>query len=146
MLVYGIGYEGRQPDQLVSALKVAGAEVLVDVRLNAMSRRRGFAKTALASAVKDAGIEYSHLRELGNERENREGFAHVAGREATQARRRYLAHLTNGSTPVVRELLETLRERPAALLCYERDERHCHREVLIEHLQTLEPKLVAVPL
>jgi uncharacterized protein (DUF488 family) len=146
VLVYGIGYEGRDSHQFVATLRASGVEVLIDVRLNASSRRRGFAKTALRAAVAAAGIEYLHVRELGNERDNREGFANVTGSRAAQARDRYRAHLTNGSSPAVDEVLKLIRERPAALLCVERDERHCHRQILLEHLQDLEPKLVAVPL
>lgn len=146
MLVYGIGYEGRDSCQFVATLRASGVEVLVDVRLNASSRRRGFAKTALREAVEAAGIQYLHMRELGNERDNRAGFAAVSGSRAVRARDRYRAHLTNGSSPAVEEVLEVIREGPAALLCVERDERHCHRQILIEHLQDLEPKLVAVPL
>lgn len=146
MLVYGIGYEGREPAQLAAALTAAGVEVIVDVRLNASSRKRGFAKSALREHLAAVGIDYLHLRALGNERDNRAGFAHLSGPQARAARDRYRAHLDNGSTPVVAELLEVLQERTAALLCFERDERHCHRDVLIEHLQDIEPQLVAVPL
>ncbi|MFA9430007.1 DUF488 family protein [Egicoccus sp. AB-alg2] len=146
MLVYGIGYEGREPAQLVQALCAAGVEVLVDVRQNASSRKRGFAKTALREHLAAAGIDYLHLRALGNDRDNRAGFAYLAGPTAEAARDRYREHLSNGSSPVVADLLEVVRERSAALLCFERDTRHCHRDVLIDHLQELEPKLVALPL
>lgn len=146
LLVYGIGYEGRDPEQFVRTLVAAGVEVLVDVRLNASSRKRGFAKTALSRALHSAGVDYLHLRALGNEKDNRDGFGHRTGEQAEGARSRYLAHLRNGSAAAVNDLLEVLEERPAALLCFERDERHCHREVLIQHLQELQPKLVALPL
>ena len=107
--------------------------------------KRGFSKRALAEAVGDVGIEYVHARELGNEKENRSGFGKLEGAAAEQARDSYRTHLSNGSTPAVRELLETIREQRVAVLCYEQDERYCHREVLIEHLQELEPGPISSP-
>lgn len=146
MHVYGIGYEGRDPVQFTQVLRAAGVQVLVDVRQHASSRKRGFAKTALREHLASSGMDYLHLRALGNDRDNRAGFAHLSGPTATAARERYRAHLNNGSSPVVTELLELIRGRTVALLCFERDDRHCHRQVLLDHLQDIEPKLVAVPL
>ena len=146
MIVYGIGYQGKSLDDLVDRLRLAGVEMVVDVRLRAWSRKPGFSKSQLQRRLAEEGMEYTHAPALGNEKENRDGFASTAGRAAKTARDRYRRHLANGSTPAVQELLKQLEDRPAAVLCFEEDERHCHREVLIEHLQELQPKLVALPL
>ncbi|MDR1430587.1 MAG: DUF488 domain-containing protein, partial [Propionibacteriaceae bacterium] len=47
---------------------------LVDVRQTPISRKRGLSKTALGAALSEAGIDYIHLRELGNPRDNRDGY------------------------------------------------------------------------
>ena len=44
----------------------AGVERLIDVRELPISRRRGFAKTALGEALAAEGVEYLHMRSLGN--------------------------------------------------------------------------------
>lgn len=146
MIVHGIGYEGRDLDSFIGTLTRSSIDVLVDVRLTPSSRKRGFSKTALSASLEAAGIDYLHLRDLGNAKDNRPGFSALTGDAAEHARAAYLAHLTNGSTAAVHDLVDTLRDRRAALLCYERDERYCHREVLIEHLQEIEPKLISAPL
>ena len=46
--IVSVGYEGRSVDELVDALVDAGVSVLVDVRENAISRKRGLSKRALA--------------------------------------------------------------------------------------------------
>lgn len=66
-----IGYEGASVADFLDALRSAQIELLVDVRAVAMSRRPGFAKSALAANLKDAGIGYLHLRKLGTPAEGR---------------------------------------------------------------------------
>ncbi len=146
MIVHGIGYQGLTLQQFVDRLSLAGVRLLVDVRLNAISRKPGFSKTKLAEALDEAGIAYDHVRELGNEKTNRAGFGYLSGDDARQARDTYRRHLCNGSTPVVDNLVETVRDTPTALMCYEHDELYCHREVLIDHLQDIEPKLLRLAL
>jgi uncharacterized protein (DUF488 family) len=106
--------------------------VLADVRLNAVSRRRGFSKTALRTALAEAGIDYVHLRGLGNPREDRESFS-APDPEPGRARFR-----TRLQLPEVRADLERLRELCAsaivAVLCVERGHRRCHRGVVIDAL------------
>ena len=64
--IIGIGYEGINIDELVLSLKERNVTALVDVRLNAISRKPGFSKKRLEGAVSAAGIKYEHLRVLGN--------------------------------------------------------------------------------
>ena len=56
----GIGYEGLPLHSLVEQLQADGVEVVVDVRLNAISRKVGYSKRALAAALEAAGIRYVH--------------------------------------------------------------------------------------
>ena len=65
-----VGYEGRSVDELVDALVEAGVSVLVDVRENAISRKRGLSKRLLAEKLEARGITYVHEPTLGNPRDN----------------------------------------------------------------------------
>ena len=136
--VLSIGYEGRELDDFISTLNIHRVDVLVDVRLNPISRKKGFSKTALASALAEVGIEYVHRPQLGNPKENREGFS---GHGLATARRRYLAHLNNGSRPIYEEVIEQSRSRRIALLCVERDDRRCHRGCITDQAQDENPGL-----
>jgi uncharacterized protein (DUF488 family) len=127
-----VGYEGREIGEFVRDLAVRGVTVLADVRLNAVSRRRGFSKAALKTALDANGISYLHLPGLGNPKENRSIFSgdHVQeGRDAFRA--------LMSSDDAQRDL-ETLRsvaaETVVAVLCFERDERRCHRKVIIDEV------------
>jgi uncharacterized protein (DUF488 family) len=53
-------------------LKVAKITRLIDVRELPISRRKGFAKTALSTALAVAGIEYVHLKGPGDPKDGRE--------------------------------------------------------------------------
>jgi uncharacterized protein (DUF488 family) len=110
-------------------------DVLADVRLTPISRKRGFGKTALGEAVAAVGIEYVHLRELGNPKSNRAGFG-GGPEELADARRRYAALLTQDVAQVALDrLAELARRRHVAVLCFEADESRCHRHVVLHEVR-----------
>jgi uncharacterized protein (DUF488 family) len=133
--VVSVGYEGRELDEFVLDLLARDVTVLADVRLNAVSRRRGFSKTALRTALEARGIHYVHLRGLGNPVENRAAFsgANVAAGQASF--RRVLA--TEDGRRDLAALRVLASEAMVAVLCVERDEANCHRKVVIDTLDAL---------
>lgn len=138
--IFSVGYEGRSIDEFVDVLRTNGVEIVVDVRLNAISRKRGFSKTALSTALKTAAIDYQHERELGNPKDNRDAFR--SGLRS--ARTRYRRHLRNGATPSFEAVVELARERKVALLCFENDHATCHRSCITERMQESWPQLGVV--
>ena len=127
-----IGYEGRTIDEFLSALESAGAELVIDVRAVAASRRPGFSKTALAGALRERGIDYLHLRPLGTPK---------AGREAARKGRIAEMHsifeeqlATPEAALAMEQALCAAEGRRAALLCYEADAAGCHRSIVAERL------------
>ena len=74
MSITTIGYESRTVDELIERLADADVKVVVDVRLTPLSRKPGLSKNGLAARLRDAGIDYVHLPDLGNPRDNRAGF------------------------------------------------------------------------
>ncbi|MGX9346875.1 DUF488 domain-containing protein [Microbacterium sp. KNMS] len=136
--ILGVGYEGQSPEAFVSRLRLHGVETLVDVRLNAISRKRGFSKTALSEALRAAGIEYVHMPELGNKRDNRDGYATVDTIEAHEARDRFRDVLASDrAASALKQLASLARSRTIALFCFEADEDHCHRQQVREALRNL---------
>jgi len=128
--VFTVGYEGRDINELVGLLQRHGVQLLIDVRLNAISRRRGFSKAALAEALENAGITYVHERGLGNPKENREGFR--TGR--LSAHRRYAMHLQANGADAVARVTDLAKAASTALLCVEREPACCHRTAVAERL------------
>lgn len=137
--LYTVGYQGRTIDELLDELAAAGVKRLVDVRELPLSRKRGFSKTSLGESLDAVGIEYVHLKPLGNPKENRERYwsGDVEG-GATIYRR----HLHNGSRAALGDLAESLDGDSVCLLCFERDHALCHRDVIVESLCELRPDLV----
>ena len=132
----GIGYEGRSIDEFVRDL--VGQEVarLVDIRMNPISRKRGFSKTALGQALSAAGIVYEHRRELGNPKQNRAGFG-GSSEELAEARSTFRAWIANPhAAEALDELAETVQEERVAILCFEADQQRCHRDVVISELSS----------
>ena len=133
--IASVGYEGRSADELIKALLKAGVGVLVDVRENAISRKPGLSKRALADRCQSNGIEYVHEPSLGNPREHRDDFR--AG--AARGRSAYERHLNAIGTDALRRVASLLRDRTVALLCFEADQSTCHRSIVADHLRRLDP-------
>lgn len=87
----------------------------------------------VVGALVEAGIEYEHLRDLGTPLEIRELFR---SGELEPAREQYRTYLTGDPAAVsaLARLAELAAARPTAILCFERDERTCHRLVICEQL------------
>jgi uncharacterized protein (DUF488 family) len=131
--VGSIGYEAyRDNADFVGILRAAGVRRLIDVRELPISRRRGYAKTALSNAAAALGIEYVHVRALGNPKPYRDLYK--SGRRA-EGRLAYHKHLLREQRTALDDLVVLLREKPSALMCLERDPCACHRTVIIEALQ-----------
>ena len=129
-----IGYEGTTVDEFLDTLRGAGIQLLVDVRAVAMSRRPGFAKSALSANLREAGIDYLHLRKLGTPSDGR--AAARAGRHE-EMHRIFLKQL---ATPEAQDELSTLADlvrsdRRVCILCFEADPAHCHRRLVAMALQ-----------
>ncbi|MCR3750464.1 DUF488 domain-containing protein [Lentzea californiensis] len=92
--IVGTGYEGVDLDAFLTRLGEERIDVLVDVRLTPISRKRGFSKTTLSNAVTSADVGYLHLRDLGNPKTNRAGFGGTL-QELAEVRDRYAALLTD---------------------------------------------------
>jgi uncharacterized protein (DUF488 family) len=139
--IFTIGYEGTTVPEFIAALKNAGVERVIDVRALPLSRRPGFSKSPLRTALDEVGIEYLHLKALGTPAEGR--AAARAGRHK-DLERIYAGQLELPEAMVQSaQMLELAAEKPSALLCMEREPAHCHRTLL---LKAVAPKAEVVDL
>ena len=129
MRIFTIGYEGVTVPEFIATLRNAGVERVIDVRALPLSRRPGFSKTPLMSALEEAGIEYVHLKALGTPAEGR--AAARAGRHE-DLKRIYAGQLELPEAMAQSaQMLDLAAEKISALLCMERDPAHCHRTLLL---------------
>lgn len=128
MRIFTIGYEGATQQELIAALKAAKVERVIDVRAVPLSRKPGFSKNVLAAGLREAGIDYVHLKALGTPPHGRE--AARKGRWLDFARI-YSAQLETPEAAVdAAQMVALADEKPSALFCFERDPAHCHRTPL----------------
>jgi len=133
MILSTIGYEAATLPEVIAKLRAAGVEVVVDVRAVAASRRAGFSKSMLRASLAAEGIGYEHLRGLGTPKPGRE--AARKGRVA-EMKAIFAEHM---ATPEAQDALALataiVRDRPAALLCFEACASGCHRRIVAEMIQ-----------
>jgi uncharacterized protein (DUF488 family) len=131
--IFTIGYEGADASRFLATLKQEGVATLADVRAVALSRKRGFSKSALRDALAGQGIGYEHFISLGTPKEGRQ--AARAG-DADLMRRIYCDEVlaTGPAQEALRDLEALAQAQPVCLLCFERDPAHCHRRILAQRL------------
>jgi hypothetical protein len=131
--VGSVGYEKYKDNRDFAArLSDEGVDQLVDVRELPVSRRRGYAKTALGEAMAAVGIEYIHIRALGNPKPYRELYK--SGR-VDEGREHYTRHLLSNHRDALNELVPLLRDKRTVLMCVEHDATTCHRTVILDALR-----------
>lgn len=129
MRIFTIGYESATVGEFLSALQQAGVVRLIDVRAVANSRRPGFSKTPLRNALAEVDIDYVHLRALGTPADGR--AAARAGR--TEDLKCIYAGQLELPEAIAEgaQMIDLAKEKPSALLCYEREPGGCHRSLLL---------------
>ena len=129
MKIFTIGYEATTMAEFIAALQKAGVERVIDVRAVPLSRRPGFSKNMLAASLKEAGIDYVLLKNLGTPKPGRD--AAKKGDVATLER----VYETQLGLPEAQAEAAQMRalaaEKPSALVCFERNPEHCHRTLLL---------------
>jgi uncharacterized protein (DUF488 family) len=132
MIISTIGYEGSDISDFVSVLRYSGVEALVDVRDLPSSRKPGFSKNSLSASVSKAGIDYIHVKPLGDPREGR--MAARAG-DMVKFRRIFCEHISSPEGKIALNFVADLaKDKNICLMCFERDHKLCHRNVLVEEL------------
>ena len=130
--IVSVGYEGRTLGELLSRLVAEKVQTLVDVRLTPISRKPGLSQAKLSAALRDAGVTYRHLPALGNPKENREPF----WRGDVARGRQVFRQLLQGERPAtaLAEVAALSDQHLVALLCYERQQARCHRQVIVDEV------------
>lgn len=128
-----IGYEQSNIDQFIATLLGAGVEQIIDVRELPLSRKKGFSKQSLAATLAVSGIDYVHLRELGDPKPGR--LAARAG-DYPQFRKIFNQHMrTRDARLGLDSAAQLARRKRSALLCFEREHTVCHRSIVADALR-----------
>jgi len=127
MALFTFGYEGYSIDGFIGRLKKAGVTVVIDVRELPLSRKKGFSKTAFGTALKGAGIVYSHLPVFGCPKTIRNQYK--ADGNWKRYEKAFNAYIETQSAAVA-DLAKFSKETKACLVCFEADFNFCHRSLV----------------
>jgi uncharacterized protein (DUF488 family) len=133
--LYTIGHSTRMLDELISVLQAHAIETLVDIRSFPMSRRLPhFNRESLDESLRNAGIKYVWMKELGGRRKKiRDDSPHVALRSPSF--RNYADYmLTPDFQQGISELLNLAQHSRMAYMCAERVYFRCHRMLVSDWL------------
>lgn len=128
--IYTIGYEATTMADFLAVLTKAGVKRVIDVRALPLSRRPGFSKSSLAASLKEAGIDYVHLKALGTPKRGRDAAKKGDVATLTAVYDDQLA--LPEAQAAAAQMLDLAQDTPSALLCYEREPEHCHRTLLLD--------------
>ena len=132
--LHSIGYETMDPEKFIEKLKRNNINLLIDVREKAISRKRGFSKTILKTALAEASIEYIHMKELGSPSKDRKNL-HENNNWA-EFSRKYYQYLEGKKDSLV-EVCKKAKEKKSCLMCFEREYTKCHRSLITSRIQEM---------
>lgn len=123
-----IGYEAVTLDEFLATLKAQKVRHLVDVRELPLSRKKGFAKRKLSEALSEVGIEYTHLRDLGDPKAGREAARRGDYKTFKQI---FSLHMSTSAAQEALDELEVIASQGGAcLMCFEKSAVDCHRSIV----------------
>jgi uncharacterized protein (DUF488 family) len=129
-----IGYEGLSRAEFFGMLERCRVTMLVDIRELPISRKPGFGKAALETALVKLGLKYGHVVELGCPRDIRHEYR--ANNDWARYAKRFKAYL-EGQTEALGKLAGWMKDERCCLLCYEEDFNFCHRSFVAEKVAGL---------
>lgn len=133
MKLFTIGFTKKSAEEFFTRLQKAGVRRVVDVRLNNTSQIAGFAKARdlkyFLHAI--AGIDYVHIADFAPTQDILDDFKKRKGSWAEYERK-------FGDLMAKRRIAGTAANALCendCLLCSEHTPEHCHRRLVVEHLQ-----------
>jgi uncharacterized protein (DUF488 family) len=141
-----IGVYGFDRESFLATLAESGVDLVLDVRQRRGVRGSEYAwanARRLQDALREAGIDYSHLKELAPTIELRQAQYRADARRGEGKRSRTIL-AAEYATGYTEEILDRVDLAPivswiggskAALLCVERDPEACHRSLIAARLQ-----------
>jgi uncharacterized protein (DUF488 family) len=136
---FTIGYEKKDIDQFLNALVSNNIELLIDIRRNPFSMNFIYIKDTLMKKLKDVGIDYLHIPELGIESEERKNLNTKADYEELFAKYQQVLPLKE---VYVNRIIELGTTKRIALLCFEADCDFCHRREVAKVIKSKKHEVI----
>jgi uncharacterized protein (DUF488 family) len=139
-----VGHSTRSMDDFLALLQVHGVKCLADVRTVPRSRHNPqFNGDQLAHSLREAGISYSHLSELGGFRHARRDSINNGWRNA--GFRGYADYMqTSDFENALGALIGRAQKCRTAIMCAEAVPWRCHRSLIADALVVRGVKVVEI--
>lgn len=132
--IYTVGHSSHPAETFITLLRTHGIRQIADVRLIPKSLRHPqFSDRELPLLLSDAGISYSHFRDLGGRRRPVRHSVNTAWR--VEAFRGYADYMQTATfQAAVSALLTFAGQAATAIMCAEAVWWQCHRRLLADFL------------
>jgi uncharacterized protein (DUF488 family) len=132
--LYTIGHSTRSIDEFLDMLKAFDIQELVDVRTVPKSRHNPqFGVDVLPSALEQAGVGYTHLKELGGLRRAARDSINTGWQNSSfRGYADYMA--TDEFREGLQELMAVAEKKTVAIMCAEAVPWRCHRSLIADAL------------
>lgn len=134
--LWTLGHSTRLIDEFIGLLRAHQISLLVDVRTIPRSRYNPqFNMNTLAQSLRDTGLQYRHLPELGGLRKPKKDSCNDGWRNASF--RGYADYMqTEEFFNALEALTADSRLQPTAIMCAEAVPWRCHRSLIADALVT----------
>ena len=128
------GYQEETTQSFIAKLKASDVSLLVDVRQNPFSFKKGFNRSQLELVCDASNINYVHIKELGTPVPLRNYL------KATGDYRKFFSgynNVLNEYEDLIEDLIVLSTRNNVCILCFEKDYHLCHRQIISERVQAL---------
>jgi uncharacterized protein (DUF488 family) len=132
--IFTVGHSTLAAEDFISLLKAYAIETLADIRTVPRSRHNPqFNADTLPQSLKEAGIEYLHMKALGGLRHAHKDSPNTGWRN--DSFRGYADYMqTDEFKAALDELIELGRQHRTAIMCAEAVPWRCHRSLVADAL------------
>jgi uncharacterized protein (DUF488 family) len=125
-----IGYQNLNFIDFINILQERGVRLVIDVRNNPFSFKKGFSKKWLSSHLPEYHIDYINIPELGIPSKYRKELA------GSSLWNKY-KELLNMNAAQLQKAADIIQKQAAVLMCFEAHPADCHRSRLAEKLNEI---------
>ncbi len=130
MTIFTIGHSTRPVDEFIDILKALDIRLVADVRTIPRSRHNPqFNSDVLAKSLKDSGLDYVHMPELGGLRHPKKDSPNTAWKN--DSFRGFADYMqTEDFEKGMAALIEAAEKQQTVIMCAEAVPWHCHRSLI----------------
>lgn len=135
--IYTVGHSTHSAEEFIEMLKAHSIELVVDVRTVPKSRHvPHFNTDALAKTLRSAGIDYTHMKQLGGLRHARKDSPNPGWRN--ESFRGYADYMQTDEFAMALDVLIAIAgQHRTAIMCAEAVPWRCHRSLIADALVEL---------